>query len=105
MKLIDIKPVAKVDAFEKKAIFTDEIRKGGEPLYSAEQMQEYAHNVTVSFVHELMQEQNVELPLDEIEIAFYRIREKFGDDMTDSMFDVPRKIIEKRISELGDCEK
>lgn len=42
MKISEIEPVAIVDAFEKKANFTDEVRYGGERLYSGRQMQEYA---------------------------------------------------------------
>ena len=42
MKLSEIEAVARVDAFEKKANFTDEVRYGGERLYSGRQMQEYA---------------------------------------------------------------
>ena len=42
MKLSEIEPVARVDTFEKKANFTNEVRYGGEPLYSAKGMQEYA---------------------------------------------------------------
>ncbi|MDR7695800.1 hypothetical protein [Lactococcus lactis] len=42
MKLSEIEAVAIVDAFEKKANFTNEVRYGGERLYSGRQMQEYA---------------------------------------------------------------
>lgn len=42
MKLSEIEAVARVDAFEKKANFTNEVRYGGERLYSGRQMQEYA---------------------------------------------------------------
>ncbi|WEA55140.1 hypothetical protein [Lactococcus lactis] len=47
MKLSEIEPVARVDAFEKKANFTNEVRYGGEPLYSAKGMQEYAKECVI----------------------------------------------------------
>lgn len=42
MKLSDIEPVARMADAEKVAIFTNEVRKAGEPLYVADQTVEYA---------------------------------------------------------------
>lgn len=52
MKLSEIEPVAIVDAFEKKANFTNEVRYGGERLYSGRQMQEYAKECVIDALKE-----------------------------------------------------
>lgn len=38
MSIRETKPVAKIDTYEKKVFFTTEVRKGGEELYTEEQV-------------------------------------------------------------------